>query len=35
MIREISELEIGCRLGFTRLNILAYTDDLVIIGDTQ
>ena len=35
MIREISELEIGCRLGFTRLNILAYADDIAIIGDTQ
>ena len=35
MIREISKLEIGCRLGFTRLNILAYADDIVIIGDTQ
>ena len=38
MIREISELEIGCSLRFTRLNILAYADDIidiVIIGDTQ
>ena len=35
MICEISELEIGCRLGFTRLSILVYADDIVITGDTQ
>ena len=35
IISEISELEIGCRLGFTRINILAYADDIVILGDTK
>ena len=35
MICEISELEIGCKLGFTRLIILAHADDIVIIGYTQ
>ena len=35
MIQDISELEVGCKLGLARLNILAYADDIVIIGDTQ
>ena len=35
MIHEISNLEIGCKMGFTRLNILAYADDIVIIGDSK
>ena len=35
MIHDISEIEMGCKLGLVRLNILAYADDIVIIGDTQ
>ena len=35
MIHDISEIETGCKLGLVRLNILAYADDIVIIGDTQ
>ena len=34
IINTISEKEIGCRLGFTRMNILAYADDIVLISDT-
>ena len=34
VIKEIGNLEMGCRLGFLRINILAYADDIVIIGDT-
>ena len=35
IINDISDKEIGCRLGFTRINILAYADDIVLISDTH
>ena len=35
VISAVSEMEIGCRLGFTRINILAYADDIVLIADTN
>ena len=34
-LTEISANEIGCRLGFLRINILAYADDLVLVADNE
>ena len=34
MISHISSQEVGCRLGFLRMNIIAYADDLVILADS-
>ena len=31
IIRDISNLKVGCMLGITRINVLAYADDLVLI----
>ena len=35
IIKSIDEMNIGCKLGHVRINILAYADDLVLISDTQ
>ena len=35
VLSDISDLEIGCKLGFVQLNILAYADDIVIVADTK
>ena len=35
VIDSLSRENLGCRLGFLRLNILAYADDLVILSDTK
>ena len=32
---EISTNEIGCRLGFLQINILAYADDLVLVDENE
>ena len=34
LIKDISEMKIGCKLGFIRINILAYADNIVILSDT-
>ena len=34
VIDELSSKEIGCRLSFLRLNILAYADDIVLLSDS-
>ena len=34
LLSEINELDIGCKFGITRVNILAYADDLVLISNT-
>ena len=34
LLCDISDLEVGCRLGFIRLNIIGYADDLVLIADS-
>ena len=34
-LTEISANEFGCRLGFLRINILAYADDLVLVADNE
>ena len=34
-LTEILANEIGCRLGFLRINILAYADDLVLVADNE
>ena len=34
-IRNISSQDTGCQLGFLRLNIIAYADDLVVLADSQ
>ena len=31
LLRNISELDLGCRLGILRSNIIAYADDLVLL----
>ena len=31
LLRKISELDIGCRMGILRSNIIAYADDLVLL----
>ena len=35
VLQEIAGMEVGCRLGILRINILAYADDLVLIADNQ
>ena len=35
VIESIAEMEIGCRLGYTRLNILAYADDVILVADNK
>ena len=35
MICDISEMGVGCKLGFNRLNILAYVDDIVILSNSK
>ena len=35
MISDISAMDVGCKLGFMRINILAYADDIVLIADTR
>lgn len=35
IITEISEMDQGCRLGITRLNVLAYADDIVLIAKSR
>ena len=35
LIEKISLVNSGCRLGFVRMNILAYADDLVLISDSK
>ena len=34
IISEISKLDIGCKLGLMRINIIGYADDLVLISDS-
>ena len=34
VLQEISQMNIGCRLGILRMNILAYADDLVLLAIT-
>lgn len=34
LVTEISSMEVGCRLGFTRMNILSYADDMVLLADS-
>ena len=31
IIEEISDMDVGCNYGFTRCNIIAYADDLVLL----
>ena len=35
VLEGITGMEVGCRLGILRINILAYADDLVLIADNQ
>ena len=35
ILKEITEMNVGCKLGPVRINILAYADDLVLISDTR
>ena len=35
VLREITAMEVGCKLGILRVNILAYADDFVILADTK
>ena len=35
VITEIGDMETGCIMGLFRLNIMAYADDLVIIGSSR
>ena len=34
-VEALGELEVGCRLGYTRLNILAYADDVILVADSK
>ena len=35
VIGDISNMNVGCKLGLIRMNILVYADDIVILSDTQ
>ena len=35
LITRISSKDIGCRLGFLRMNIIAYADDLALLADSR
>ena len=35
IIDEISDINVGCCFGFSRCNIIAYADDLVLLAETQ
>ena len=35
LITLISSKDIGCRLGFLRMNMIAYADDLVFLADSK
>ena len=35
VISAVSEMEIGCRLGYSKINVLAYADDITLIADTS
>lgn len=35
VIQRLSEQSVGCQLGFLRINVIAYADDIVILADTQ
>lgn len=35
VISDLSTMEIGCRLGLVRMNVIAYADDIVLISNTK
>ena len=35
LISEISKMEVGCKFGVVRMNILSYADDMVLLADTK
>ena len=35
VLNDISNLDIGCKLGIVRLNILAYADDFVLMANSR
>ena len=34
LLTKLSELEVGCRLGSVRLNVIGYADDIVLLADS-
>ena len=35
IINEISSLQVGCKLGLSRINIIAYADDMVLMANSE